>query len=547
MGTFGIILLVIFIFALLVGAVWLGYLYIQFGRTREAAWSYHVLSTFSALEQEQQQATRSIISTRQRLKDDNERDRQTALTRYFASISVAALEDYPGIGPATVARLRQAGLTDLDGVRHARLNLSGIGPKREQDLRAAIRQLMRDATGRFDSGACPEAHEFQRRCQDRDSQLVKDIAEFEQAIGRAKVALDRLGPYAAIARNVTFFGFLCKRQVVELTDELLDTPMERLLPPPKAPAQEPVASPPRAQMHPPIPSNPDRKPAAKSIALAGTPVALPSEPAQPLVAVKGDLFQTELKKQPAAAVPAPRQHPRMAELRAVVGFAFAVARADGKIAKTERDTIRKLLQQSFGHEVELVGWINPLMEDFEKNSPSLEECLPILRSLFNENQREKLYQFACAIADAAGTRNAKEIQCLEKIATALGIARAAALESALPEPVRPVLPPQPPSAKPEGQLNHEDCLAALDIAAGAPLSGDLVRRQFRLLSERNDPTKFESNGTAFVDMVKTNRAKIEQAAKLLLEQLGEKLEEEKKPEPSKDLRHNPDLDSVFGA
>jgi hypothetical protein len=126
MGTFGIILLVIFIFALLVGAVWLGYLYIQFRSTREAAWSYHVLSTVAALEKERQEASRAIISAQQQLKIDSERDHLTDLARYFASISVAALEDYPGIGPATVARLRQAGLTDLEVVRHARLNLSGI-------------------------------------------------------------------------------------------------------------------------------------------------------------------------------------------------------------------------------------------------------------------------------------------------------------------------------------------------------------------------------------------------------------------------------------
>jgi uncharacterized tellurite resistance protein B-like protein len=546
MGTFGIFLLSIFIVALLAGAAWIGYRYIQFRSTREAAWSYHVLSTVAALENEQQEANRSIISTRQRLQDDNERDRQAALARHLASISVAALEDYPGIGPATVARLRQAGLTELEGVRHARLNLSGIGPKREQDLHAAIRQLVRDVTGRFDAGACPEAHEFQRRCQARNSQSTKDIADFEQVIVRARESLDRLSPYTAIARKVTFFGFLCKQQVVELTAKLLNAPMEQLLPPQKLPSQAPVASPPPAQVRAPIPPNPDRKSRTQSIALAGTPVVVPSEPAQTRTA-SVDLFRAELKQQPASSVPAPTQHPRLPHLRAVVAFAFAVARADGKVAKTERETIRKLLQQSFGHEAELVRWINPLVEELEKKSPSLDDCLPILQSLFNEKEREKLYRFACAIADAAGTRNAKEIQCLEKIAAEWGIAQAAPTAQALPESSFPVMPPQPASAKPEGLLSHDDCLAALDIAAGTPLSGDLIRRQFRLLSERNDPTKFESNGAAFVGMVKNNRAKIEQAAKLLLEQLGEKLEEEKKPETSKDLRHNPDLDSVFGA
>ena len=73
-----------------------------------------------------------------------------------------------------------------------------------------------------------------------------------------------------------------------------------------------------------------------------------------------------------------------------------------------------------------------------------------------------------------------------------------------------------------------------------------MRRQFRLLSERFDPTKFESHGADFVSVARNKREKVEQAARLLLGELGEKLEEEKKPEPPKDLRHNPDLDSIFG-
>jgi hypothetical protein len=102
-----------------------------------------------------------------------------------------------------------------------------------------------------------------------------------------------------------------------------------------------------------------------------------------------------------------------------------------------------------------------------------------------------------------------------------------------------------PDTKPE-RVSLDEYLHTLEITSGIPLTADLIRRQYRLLTERLDPARLESHGPDFVKLARDKREKIEQAARALLESLGEMLEEDKKPEEPKDLRHNPDLDAVFG-
>ncbi len=224
----------------------------------------------------------------------------------------------------------------------------------------------------------------------------------------------------------------------------------------------------------------------------------------------------------------------------MANFGLAVARADGKVANAERDTIRKHLQQSFGHDAELARWINPLMDAAERNAPILEQCLTEMQSLFDAGERQGLYRLACDIVDASGRRNAKKKACLETLASKWGIAETPIV------PVAPAPLPAVPNAKAEGALGRDDCLKALEIAVGTPITADLIRRQYRLLSEKIDPTRLESHGAEFVQLATEKRARIDKAARFLLGELGEAFEVEKKPEEPKNLRHNPDLDAVFG-
>jgi hypothetical protein len=75
----------------------------------------------------------------------------------------------------------------------------------------------------------------------------------------------------------------------------------------------------------------------------------------------------------------------------------------------------------------------------------------------------------------------------------------------------------------------------------------LVRRQFNLLRERFAPDKFRAMGPEFVEVARSKLDAIERAAATLLDTFGEKLQLDAEPPPADDLRHNPDLDAVFGA
>jgi len=67
-----------------------------------------------------------------------------------------------------------------------------------------------------------------------------------------------------------------------------------------------------------------------------------------------------------------------------------------------------------------------------------------------------------------------------------------------------------------------------------------------LLSERYAPEKFAAAGPDFVTVAEQKRAAVRAAASALMQQWGEPLEI-KPPDKPTDLRHNPDLDAMFGA
>jgi hypothetical protein len=73
----------------------------------------------------------------------------------------------------------------------------------------------------------------------------------------------------------------------------------------------------------------------------------------------------------------------------------------------------------------------------------------------------------------------------------------------------------------------------------------LIRRKFNLLWERNDPKKVESMGKKFIELAEETRRLVREAAEKLMAPYGVPLEEPVAPPPT-DLRHNPDLDDVFG-
>jgi uncharacterized tellurite resistance protein B-like protein len=239
-----------------------------------------------------------------------------------------------------------------------------------------------------------------------------------------------------------------------------------------------------------------------------------------------------------AVQPPPMEVTAIERLQAATRFGYAVAKADGRVAASERKQIRTFLERRYIREPELAGALDFVIGDVEKEIPSLHDAMSDVRRAIASDAWPELYQFAVSIADAAGERNTREIECLARIAEELGIG----VQPAMPKQAAPVVTKSPET---EEALNEPACRVALEIAPAMPLNVDLIRRQYRLLSDRFAPEKFASHGAEFVKMASEKRLLVERAARHLLAEYNEP-QEPPAAAPVTDMRHNPDLDEVFG-
>ncbi len=234
------------------------------------------------------------------------------------------------------------------------------------------------------------------------------------------------------------------------------------------------------------------------------------------------------------------------KLRAFAVFGLMIAKADGRISKAERAAVREFLAALFAHDSMLVRHIDPVIESAEKAIPSEEQAVALILRNTKPDERRTVYRAAEKIADACGNRNRQEIETLERVAAALGV-EPAPKTVVRPEPPKPVatsiahqsprITPAPPPAP-----NHR---AILEIEPGTELSVELIRRRFTMLFERADPAKAALLGPEFAAMAEKKRADVRSAAEALLAPFGAPLDPPAAPPPS-DIRHNPDLDDIFG-
>jgi predicted flap endonuclease-1-like 5' DNA nuclease len=143
-----IVLLIVGLSALLCWAI----VYIRYRRTPEKRWCNGVLRLMA-------EARRREKKEKDRIRDlDASREEETNSLRgkefsaYLGSISTSELELFSGIGPATVARLQEAGYANLASVQHADIHVHGLGEKRLHDIAKAVRELTKQAWGRFEAG-----------------------------------------------------------------------------------------------------------------------------------------------------------------------------------------------------------------------------------------------------------------------------------------------------------------------------------------------------------------------------------------------------------
>src|SRR5438067_8869050 len=98
----------------------------RFRRSPEKRWADRVLRLHSA-------AGLRVAAENAALREagphssEDEGLRERALERYLAGISVAELESYPGIGPATIAKLRAAEFEHLADLNGRAVEVEGLG------------------------------------------------------------------------------------------------------------------------------------------------------------------------------------------------------------------------------------------------------------------------------------------------------------------------------------------------------------------------------------------------------------------------------------
>jgi len=221
-------------------------------------------------------------------------------------------------------------------------------------------------------------------------------------------------------------------------------------------------------------------------------------------------------------------------LELTVQLLLAVARTDGRIAERERRLVEDHLRRRYQYNPALYNRARVLCAHFESASIDMDRCLQGITELFTVPHRTALVQVACEVAATSGGVNQRENGLLSKVCTRLGIAM----------PTGPTPPPEPPTAC-EPPLDENIWLATLEIESGVNWTPELVRRQYHLLTARFQPTKVQGMGPEFAAMAEQKHLAVRTAAEGLLGKLDLKLEEEKPPPPT-DLRHNPDLDALFG-
>lgn len=286
------------------------------------------------------------------------------------------------------------------------------------------------------------------------------------------------------------------------------------------------------------------------------PIAYPLSLPKPI-----DLFAQALASN-APARTISNELPELQTIRTLARFGLMIAKSDGQVANAERIAVREFLATLFGHNAILARHIDPIMEAAEKAIPTEAVAIADVVRCMPSEKRYAVYVAAEKIADACGTRNQLEADTLRRVAIAFGMQPAALKIEPVqkfanifnvptrpnPEAIRRVAeaPPSQKVAPPKSLFAVGDPRKLLEIEPKVKLSVELIRRRFALLSEKINPKKAAAFGPEFVALADKHLAELRAAAESLIAPFGVPLVDLVAAPTPTDMRHNPDLDDVFG-
>jgi tellurite resistance protein len=418
-----------------------------------------------------------------------------------------------------------------------------------------VRDLTRQSWSRFNAGSGPEAQELANRVRALAESYAERAERGQARLRAAQAVQDKLERPVAAARQVTLWNHLWHDP-----DDLVPAAVREAALPDLEMAirtADEQARAARRQRQLPVrnevpPVIPVAVPAASS-AGRPEPVALETTRGQSPRGSSAPALLREARPAAPTAAPVHEEDDHLVLLELTVQFACAVARTDGSISRKERALIEDHLERRFRYDTALLNRARALFAHYESTAIDLEACLERIGQAFTVAHRQSLFEFATQVAEASGPMNEREVRFLEKVSRQWNLPwvrpEPAQVSPAPPEIVRPVAaaPPSAPAPTREpAALSRAEQLALLEIDTATPLSADLIRRQYHRLMELFNPEKEESKGPEFVALAASKRQAVAAAARALIEPFGEALEKATAPLPT-ELRHNPDLDDVFGA
>src|SRR5262245_41035797 len=215
----GVTLLVFALTAAISGGV----LFLIFLRSGDGTWRRKVLNLHSAGLSFYHDRGRELAELDEHEKIEMRRCQERAWQTYLRSVSVSELGNYPGIGPATVERLRGAGLDTLAHLQRASIRVHGLGQKRLADVGSAVRTLTRQVSSRFESGACREAQELTGQINELRLRTNQPKSQLIVQQAGAKEFLTRLVPFVEAATRISFWNYLRTPRDSAVPPELLET------------------------------------------------------------------------------------------------------------------------------------------------------------------------------------------------------------------------------------------------------------------------------------------------------------------------------------
>jgi uncharacterized tellurite resistance protein B-like protein len=555
---------VCFLLALMIVAIPVLTIYLPYRRCPEKAWSRVVLSAYQAARTQVSVEAGELEQLVPRRQAEEHALAELAFERFLGSISVSELEAYPGIGPATIDRLRQRGYADLAKLNGGTIRVPGLGEKRATDVVSAVQQLTRDAESRFRSGACLQAQDLatalDRLALRHETQVKRAEARLSGAVNVAR----QLEKSASVARQVTFWRYFWKGSEIVVPPELRRLPLPDLEVAIRGAEQRAHSESPVARVDsstgPPGRSRIAGK-VADSIPIRDPTPAPTSKPVdRPVPAGITDPEMTrgtnpsapEVRIPDPSALGSPAHTPQTLSgrdsLELIIEFVYAIARTDGSLARKEKELIEKLMERLHGEDQATLNRVRAYCTHYETASIDVPSSITKIKESASPAQRREIFSLACRIAEANGAMNQRERRLLERVSAEWDVPFVAPSteESSVATPSSSP-GPAPAVTNPALQAACHDPRSVLLIDGSAPLTAQIIRQQYQLLLARLAPEKVEVMGAEFVAMAERKRTAIQAAAEELIQPFGETLQSANDKRTPAGLRENPDLDAMFGA